>query len=686
MPKLSLSGLKDPRKRARFIIWAGVSVVVLAAFMIVALGATSSYWFCSQVCHKVQDDSIIAYNHSTHSKVNCMACHMPVNADPVTFVLHKVEALGEAYLTITDKFELPLNPVNHVSLNMHEEQCTQCHNLANREITPSNGIIIDHEVHSEKEWQCTVCHNRIAHNEDFDLVGKSPDGEPNKKHQDFMSMTACFRCHGLEKGAEAPGTCAACHPKDFKLTPASHEETGFYPKGHAEIALEYSHEVDEADKEREAEEAEAEGEGGEAAKALELPWVNQVFYCTTCHTESFCNNCHGMEMPHPAEFKEPKAKTDPAGHPVVSKTKPAKCVMCHGVDQKTHFCSECHHGTKIGWEYNARVNWASQHPGAVAKSGVKSCTASCHTVKFCADCHTKNAILPTSHKAGTWTYPALNKPTVTVYGKAPAAASAGHTAAAKASMESCEVCHGSGGIEAAFCKACHKVAMPHPDQFKQFHAKTGKANPALCQQCHRVREVCSTCHHIGSSLTRPWTSVHGVSVNTNGATSCVEKCHQKNFCVACHNNRNVRPASHNAARFVRSDIGTTPAGHTSQYKANGDACTYCHAGEVAALPNAPFCRACHKLQMPHTINDSDKQKFAHAEPIQKKQYSKSQCYNCHPQTMCDACHHQGAPAGQPWLRAHPASVREKGAQSCFECHNPTYCANCHVNIGKRNLN
>ena len=68
---------------------------MIAAVMIPVLGVTSTRWFCAEGCHKVQDDTIIAYQHSSHSKISCMACHMPVNANPVIFLLHKAEALGE---------------------------------------------------------------------------------------------------------------------------------------------------------------------------------------------------------------------------------------------------------------------------------------------------------------------------------------------------------------------------------------------------------------------------------------------------------------------------------------------------------------------------------------------------------------------------------------------------------------
>ena len=139
MAKISLAGFKDPVRRPRYIIWAIVAVLVIIAVMIPVLGVTSTYWFCAEGCHKVQDDTIIAYNHSSHSKISCMACHMPVKANPVVFLLHKAEALGELYMTVTNKFELPLNGESEVALTMKTTQCTQCHNLATRPDHPEPG-------------------------------------------------------------------------------------------------------------------------------------------------------------------------------------------------------------------------------------------------------------------------------------------------------------------------------------------------------------------------------------------------------------------------------------------------------------------------------------------------------------------------------------------------------------------
>ncbi len=681
MPKISFTGWKDPVRRPRYIIWTGIGVLLIAVVMIVALGATSTYWFCANICHKVQDDSIIAYNRSSHSQISCMACHEPVNANPLVFILAKAESLGELYLTATGKYELPLNGQSHYALELKSPQCTQCHS-DNRIVTTTQGVLIDHDVHAEKEVQCTYCHNRIAHREDFELTLKNPDGTPSHKHDDFMSMTACFRCHelandGLERPLKAPGKCTLCHPPNFRFKPPSHLEPDFFPKGHAEMATEAAKVAEEG--KAAAEESAAESEGGEAAEeplGMELPTVAEVNYCATCHIEKvFCNGCHGMEMPHPEEFLKPKTPTDPAGHPVMSKAKPEKCELCHQV-KKTDFCNKCHHGTEIKWDYKTAPPWINQHAKAVGETGIDACTEKCHTTTFCSDCHTKKKPFPTSHKDSKWLH---DKVTVTIPGKEPAKPSAVHATSAISDVTTCEICHGKGGPNAAFCKTCHRLEMPHPDQFKEFHSKTGKSKPTVCLNCHRFKQICSNCHHIDSSLTKPWIAVHGPSVSKNGSAGCVEKCHQKKDCVACHTTRKVVPASHKTKNFVRRTNPKVPASHTALYGKNAESCTFCHGD---GGPNAPFCKRCHKLEMPHPIDESNAQKFPHKEEFEKKQYNKVQCANCHSQYFCDSCHHKGAVPNKPWRTYHPNVVKKTGAEACFECHKETFCSYCHVRLNR----
>ncbi len=693
MAKISLAGFKDPVRRPRYIIWTFVAVLVIIAVMIPVLGVTSTYWFCSEGCHKVQDDTITAYNHSSHSKISCMACHMPVNANPVVFLLHKAEALGELYMTVTNKFELPLNGESEVALTMKTTQCTQCHNLATRPITPSPGIKINHDKHSEKEVPCTICHNRVAHKEDFEMTLTDPTtGEPNHPHENFMEMTSCFRCHDLENEEAAPGECIACHTIGFQLKPESHLDAGFMKK-HGEMAAESLEKVAETVKETGIATitAESKTEWMEPAEDSHetlgemLPPTGAVFYCGTCHKSSFCTDCHGTPMPHSEEFIEPADAKDPKGHPAQSKLIPKKCVMCHGENEKTHFCDDCHHGEKVGYEYDDKQPWVTQHPKAVAKSGVKSCTENCHSPKFCVDCHTGKRVVPASHRQARWTHPA--SPSQSVYGESAAQVKAKHALAAQESIESCEVCHGTGGANAKFCKSCHKLTVPHSDEFRKFHGATGRKNPSVCRNCHGFKEMCSNCHHVGASNRVPWIKRHGASVDKNGPETCVEKCHKKNDCVKCHQRRDVVPGSHKRAGFVRKG-GEALGTHAATYKKDGAICTFCHSGDQGNLPNSKFCKSCHKLPMPHEINDGSEQKFEHKEGFQKKTYKKSQCARCHEAKFCNNCHHpDGAKSSRPWVRYHPVVVKKDGASACLEsCHKETFCSDCHVNRAQDIIN
>ncbi len=387
---------KDPKRRPRSIVWTLAAVLGLAAVMIVALGATSTYWFCANGCHKVQDDTIAAYQASTHNKISCMACHMPVGADPVTFILHKAEALGELYLTVTNNFELPLNPESHLALEMPSGQCTQCH-TTNRDMTPTKGIIIDHAVHTEKDVQCATCHNRVAHDDEAakPVLNDPTTGEKSQPHENFMTMTACFRCHSQTKEALAPGECEACHPKGFPLKPESHSAPDFFPEGHGELGKAEAERVREARSrelsevvggEAAEEEKAAENRSGEETpvpEGIHLPPVDTINSCYTCHDmETFCNACHGgVEMPHPVGFKERHAKE--------ARKYPKSCEQCHGKGNEG--CNSCHHGSAMDYKYNPNVKWLDQHYVAVQAKGATACFE-CHEPTYCARCHVRGSV------------------------------------------------------------------------------------------------------------------------------------------------------------------------------------------------------------------------------------------------------------------------------------------------------
>jgi len=393
MARISLNGFTNAVTRPRFIVWTVVAVLMIVTVMIPVLGITSTRWFCSEGCHKVQDDTIIAYRHSSHSEVSCMACHMPVNANPVVFLLHKAEALGELYMTVTNKFELPLNGESEVALTMKSAQCEQCHDENKRTVTPDKGIKINHAVHAQNGVECTICHNRIAHKEDFKLTLRDPSSKKaNRKHEDFMSMDACFRCHTQDyAGTKKPtGACSACHTPEFELKPASHLAAGFFPKGHGALgAAEESRTIAETGQSwLNGSVATQTAEAGESKKKNEtlgesLPKVASVNYCSTCHKKRFCVDCHGgVAMPHPADFKNKHGK--------LGKQFPKSCSKCHGAG--TTACENCHHGTELDYKYDPRQEWRLQHPAAVAGVGAAKCLDRCHNPTYCANCHVAGGV------------------------------------------------------------------------------------------------------------------------------------------------------------------------------------------------------------------------------------------------------------------------------------------------------
>ena len=388
------AGFGDPVRRPRYLVWSTVAVIVIAVVTLGSLTITSTRWFCNDVCHVVHYDNAKQYFASSHANISCLACHIPVGINGVQFIGEKAEKLPDVWHVLADSFHMPLNEASYIALSMPENQCIQCHNLANRDVTPSEGILIDHAVHSEAHITCAICHNRVAHPEVFDL-----ELPGNEKHEVFMEMTACFRCHTLTGDSPseftAPGECSACHTPDFELVPASHGADGFYTEygdssGHARRALA------EAEKNAAAEAYWAEvgpklrEKGAKPISRLlriphghmlDLPPAGAVNECSTCHvTATFCEGCHGLEMPHPDGFAEQHAELGDAD--------PEMCARCHNKTGDAALnatsCDQCHHPAG-----DPRRPWIEEHDEAARATDIRSDCYRCHEEVFCSVCHVR---------------------------------------------------------------------------------------------------------------------------------------------------------------------------------------------------------------------------------------------------------------------------------------------------------
>jgi hypothetical protein len=383
------------------LVWAIAVVLALLGVSAAAIAVTSTEWFCSNACHGILSDAVTAQAHSKHAEVNCVTCHMPVGGGPLALLLHKTKGLYEVQKTLTGEYTFPLNEHDSTALAMPSDRCTQCHDPAKLKDSPRPGYKTNHKRHASKGVACPVCHNRTGHKEDFELtlLGSQKKGW---KHNDFMKMEACFRCHTQEavKGAP-PGRCLNCHSATFKLLPDDHKVAGFSAKGHGQLAAAEETRVPWLTETT----ATLYATGGAtatatataaptpAATATAAAWsvsqrkaLSEVNECSTCHAKAFCTDCHGIAMPHPRGFAESHPNTNGANSQV--------CTKCHGTP--SGFCFDCHHGTRLGVKLDPKKTWRQQHAALAKKRGSRGCVRldGCHSPIYCAKCHANGGKLP----------------------------------------------------------------------------------------------------------------------------------------------------------------------------------------------------------------------------------------------------------------------------------------------------
>jgi nitrate/TMAO reductase-like tetraheme cytochrome c subunit len=312
------------------VAWIVLIVVGVTVLLAVAFERTTAAPQLCASCHEIEP-KVRAWESGGHSTVGCPDCHeeprpwylyAEVLALRATVLARDVEAhyAGEG-IEDTDS--------NEYVATIPDSRCLRCHDPG-REISIKPGTLIDHDRHAESNGSCLSCHLTTAH------PNPSEDGE-------LLFMEQCFTCHGEPDNPDASEACETCHPEEFELRPESHGPE----------AWQTDH-----------------GERATADRSL----------CLMCHAESQCDTCHGVEMPHPAEWAEGATEHGPA----VQEDREV-CVRCH--EDSPGFCSVCHHE---GYD-PAQGDWFPQHPNNARQQGGESCEE-CHERTFCSYCHTTTSI------------------------------------------------------------------------------------------------------------------------------------------------------------------------------------------------------------------------------------------------------------------------------------------------------
>ena len=196
-----------------------------------------------------------------------------------------------------------------------------------------------------------------------------------------------------------------------------------------------------------------------------------------------------------------------------------------------------------------------------------------------------------------------------------------------------------------FCLDCHKVVIPHQQNYLQVHAEEYKANPEVCNKCHqqgakpaagRRANNCLDCHKLPIPHPEGFAKNHGSLAKTDSSK-----------CLYCHSGQNpVNPYAKYAAKNYCSDCHTKNSPHKGDWEDKHKApalnniasCSYCHAKPGTAMTLANYkqtqlCAKCH-VSNPHPANWIT----GHGQAIQTKA---STCVSCHKQqNFCSTCHSQ----------------------------------------------
>lgn len=215
--------------------------------------------------------------------------------------------------------------------SVDSSSCLDCHRDVSKGTLQSGGIRMRHSDVIEAGYRCRECHNSTAHGE-ITLEPSNP------------SMSTCVSCHD---GQRASTDCKSCHAEDDA------------PRANRTARL-----------------------GNVVVEA-------NSSNCYTCHGDDKCQGCHGVVMPHPAEW-DLKADGTAGGHAREAFANRDVCWRCHYDEGKLfeapESCGSCH--GIMGIQHGGQA-WVKEHglQATGKKPGAYAACFTCHSQTLCDNCH-----------------------------------------------------------------------------------------------------------------------------------------------------------------------------------------------------------------------------------------------------------------------------------------------------------
>lgn len=381
---LDLSQKGDRLKFIILMMGSGVFIVIIAFF---TYNKARSPDFCIS-CH-VMKPEYYTWQASSHSKFDCVDCHVGVNfkkgfkAGAKNLADDGLGIAKNTFSYFTNNYMLPVQMI----FSVEDYMCLKCHS-EDREASAAGDLIIPHSVHKKKDVSCAECHSSVAHG---DIAERKVANDGNLKDWDLKKgkreMVAQFRrtpmdnCMGCHERREAPLDCDACHKTSKK--PMSHHKKEFTVTHGKEAIFEldacnlchgYSGYVNETPRLPE--------ESGLVSIKLLLPKKvrDRREVVDYSRDNKFCVNCHSKKP------ESHKATSFESYHGQKANQNKESCLTCHSNRREevnpitSTTCGSCHPSS------HSLRNWRLTHPFEVKSKPNKSCLT-CHSAQACVSCH-----------------------------------------------------------------------------------------------------------------------------------------------------------------------------------------------------------------------------------------------------------------------------------------------------------
>jgi nitrate/TMAO reductase-like tetraheme cytochrome c subunit len=292
------------KKSTILIITASAMVAIL--MLLVAGPITRQPFFCRS-CH-LERDIYKAWKASPHKEVSCLDCHQTPGV--IGFLVYQVKMTKRISSSLLSSYKKPL-----IS-NIDNSSCLRCHQTISKKTAVGNAIRVRHKDFLDEGQKCTDCHGGVGH-------------EKTLRKQNVPSMDKCTRCHD-QKTASAK--CNLCHLEKVKRNTRHSGSWGIthgkdwaktHGMGNLTICI-ICHPKKDCSKCHLAMPHDPNWAYRHSKQALKRD-------CLSCHVRSFCDECHGIEMPHPSSFL-------PNHRKVSNKRGKDFCYRCHVKDD----CQQCH--------------------------------------------------------------------------------------------------------------------------------------------------------------------------------------------------------------------------------------------------------------------------------------------------------------------------------------------------------